>query len=284
MFLERKSKIGISESKYWNNTNYTKGSHKENGCTWYAHGRTLEVYQATSPLKMFVGRTTGGYPVAREWYKDWLYKKGTAPKVAGVLVFEGGVNNFGHVAICEEIIRDYGNSWEVLVSQSDWGGAYWSQKVITIKKGYKTNGYTANLKYIGCCYNPYVDDKRVARNTKQNQIEVLADMLSVRRTPNGVKYEGQFMPQGIFNVLSFVKSGNYTWAEVDKNMFCALNDGAGWTKTYLVKKEEYYTVKKGDTMSKIAKQYNMTLTALSKLNPQIKNINLIEVGQKVRVK
>lgn len=278
MFLERKSKSGIESSKYWNNASYTKGSYKTNGCTWYAHGRVLEVYQATTPLKMFGDRSTGGYPEAKDWYKGWLYKKGTAPKVGGVLVWDGSM---GHVAICEEIIKDNGDSWKVVVSQSNYKGVYWEMKTITVKKGYTTSGI--GLKYIGCCYNPYIDDKRVARNTKKYQVQVLADMLSSRRTPNGVKYEGQFIPQGYYNILSTVKSGNYEWAQLDTNVFCALNDGSGWTKTYPLITAVYYTVKKGDTLSKIAKAYGTTVSKIASLN-NIKNVNLINVGQILRVK
>lgn len=40
-----------------------------------------------------------------------------------------------------------------------------------------------------------------------------------------------------------------------------------------------YEVKSGDTMSEIAKEHNISLQELSKANPQIKNINLIYVGQ-----
>ena len=39
-----------------------------------------------------------------------------------------------------------------------------------------------------------------------------------------------------------------------------------------------YTVKKGDTLSAIAKKYNTTVNSLAKLN-NIKNTNLIHVGQ-----
>src|SRR5690606_22922740 len=45
-----------------------------------------------------------------------------------------------------------------------------------------------------------------------------------------------------------------------------------------------YTVKKGDTLSHIAKRYNTTVKNLVKLNPSIKNPNLIFPGQKIRVK
>jgi murein DD-endopeptidase MepM/ murein hydrolase activator NlpD len=45
----------------------------------------------------------------------------------------------------------------------------------------------------------------------------------------------------------------------------------------------YYTVKKGDTLSGIAKVYGTTVTKLAQLN-NIKNVNLIHVGQRLRVK
>lgn len=44
-----------------------------------------------------------------------------------------------------------------------------------------------------------------------------------------------------------------------------------------------YVVKKGDTLSKIARTYNTTLAKLVKLN-NIKNPDLIKVGQKIKIK
>ena len=46
----------------------------------------------------------------------------------------------------------------------------------------------------------------------------------------------------------------------------------------------YYTVVSGDVFWKIAAKYGMTVDQLAKLNPQIKNINLIYPGQKIIVK
>lgn len=46
---------------------------------------------------------------------------------------------------------------------------------------------------------------------------------------------------------------------------------------------EYYIVKKGDTLTKIAKKYKTTVKELAKLN-KLKNPNIIEIGQKLRVK
>lgn len=48
--------------------------------------------------------------------------------------------------------------------------------------------------------------------------------------------------------------------------------------------EEYYYVKKGDTLSSIARKYNISLDKLLGLNPDIKNPNLIQIGQKIRIK
>ena len=45
----------------------------------------------------------------------------------------------------------------------------------------------------------------------------------------------------------------------------------------------YYVVKKGDTLSSIAKKYGTTWQKLKKMN-DIENANLIRVGQKIRVK
>lgn len=52
---------------------------------------------------------------------------------------------------------------------------------------------------------------------------------------------------------------------------------------YINNKESYYIVKSGDTLSEIAKRFNTTVLTLKKLN-NIKDINLIYAGQKLRVK
>lgn len=46
----------------------------------------------------------------------------------------------------------------------------------------------------------------------------------------------------------------------------------------------YYVVQKGDTLYKIAKNYNTTVQAILSLNSNIKNSNLIQPGWKIRVK
>lgn len=45
-----------------------------------------------------------------------------------------------------------------------------------------------------------------------------------------------------------------------------------------------YTVKSGDTLSKIARANGLTLEQIAAKNPQISNVNVIKVGQKINVK
>lgn len=44
-----------------------------------------------------------------------------------------------------------------------------------------------------------------------------------------------------------------------------------------------YTVQKGDTMKKVAERFGVSLDVLIKANPQVTNINLIYVGQKLNI-
>ncbi|WP_338469471.1 cell wall hydrolase [Niallia sp. XMNu-256] len=44
-----------------------------------------------------------------------------------------------------------------------------------------------------------------------------------------------------------------------------------------------YTVVKGDTMSKLTQNYNLSLDQLAITNPQIQNFDLIDVGQRVNI-
>ena len=47
--------------------------------------------------------------------------------------------------------------------------------------------------------------------------------------------------------------------------------------------QAYYTVVSGDTLYAIARKYALSLTELVALNPQIRNINLIYPGDRIRV-
>ena len=60
-------------------------------------------------------------------------------------------------------------------------------------------------------------------------------------------------------------------------------DELGDIKT-AVSEAVYHRVVKGDTLWALAGQYGLSLAELIALNPQIKNPNLIRVGEEVRVR
>ncbi|MED1094716.1 LysM domain-containing protein [Bacillus capparidis] len=55
------------------------------------------------------------------------------------------------------------------------------------------------------------------------------------------------------------------------------------TVSKLMAKKEYYTIKAGDNLTKIAKKYSTSVQRLQSLN-NIKNPNVIIAGKKIRVK
>ena len=46
----------------------------------------------------------------------------------------------------------------------------------------------------------------------------------------------------------------------------------------------YYIVKKGDTFGEIAQDHKLSIARLKELNPDVKNINIISIGQRIRIK
>tara|TARA_R100001132_G_C3261621_1_gene85585 strand:- start:360 stop:989 length:630 start_codon:yes stop_codon:yes gene_type:complete len=51
----------------------------------------------------------------------------------------------------------------------------------------------------------------------------------------------------------------------------------------ILKDTPAYTIKKGDTLSEIARDNGTTLKALKEANPQIKDLNKISIGQKIKM-
>ena len=48
--------------------------------------------------------------------------------------------------------------------------------------------------------------------------------------------------------------------------------------------DNYYTIKRGDTLSTIAARFGTSVSNLMALNPQIKNANLIYEGHSIRIR
>lgn len=93
------------------------------------------------------------------------------------------------------------------------------------------------------------------------------------------KIVGQAIPGKTYNVYEYYKTQVYEWYRIGANQWIA-NDGTWCTYT---PNAIYYTVKKGDTLSSIAKAYGTTWQTLKSLN-KLSNANLIYPGQKLKVK
>lgn len=246
MLMARLSANGVRGNKYWYDTNYIKGANSSYGlgnCTHYAVGEEGESTQATGKLLLFRDRDPGGYPDAKEFYDKWLYNKGVEPKVGGILCWGTKSNTYGHVAFVAVDPVFLGNSkWRVKVSESCYSkipskSVYWRLKEYIVEPGKITTG--VGMVYNGCCYNIKPEnDIRTVRNKDRNQVDILVDDLSVRKSPNGLKWEGLFALKGLYNILETQLSGNYTWAKLENDCWVALNDKDNWTKTY--KKETDY--------------------------------------------
>ena len=89
--------------------------------------------------------------------------------------------------------------------------------------------------------------------------------------PDYVRYSFAFWEEyGLYSSLATQVTGN------------TVQSGQGSAQT--AGQAAYHTVAKGDTLWALAGRYGISLTELVALNPQIKNPNLIRVGEEVRVR
>lgn len=80
------------------------------------------------------------------------------------------------------------------------------------------------------------------------------------------------------NYRKWTKCGHLPWVEYKSAP--TQEKAENWANT----QPQTYTVKKGDTLSKLAKKYGTTWQNLMKLNPSITNPHKIYVGQTIRIK
>ncbi len=227
---------------YSDNVFYQSGYGMPN-CTCYAWGRFYELSGKKPKL------CTAN---AENWYKfNDGYTRGKTPKLGAIIVWSKGIigkgkDGAGHVAVVEEIYSD----GSILTSNSAYKSANFYTKKIA--KNYKLSGY----KFEGFIYNPveFEDNKKPVSEVAQEVID-------------GKWGNGSARKKALINA-------GYNYSEVQKevNKLLGLDKGS----------KVYYTVKKGDTLSGIAKKYNTTVQQLVSWN-NIKNKSLIRVGQKLRV-
>lgn len=90
------------------------------------------------------------------------------------------------------------------------------------------------------------------------------------------------IPYGVITeVTRRTSGGKYHWGLIN------YNGTKGWIAleyTTKIDDLQYYIVERGDTLSGIARKYGTTVGVLCNYNPNIKNADLIYIGQKIRVK
>jgi len=108
----------------------------------------------------------------------------------------------------------------------------------------------------------YMYANLIGEESKKSILE-LANEVIAGKWGNGVDRKNRLTNAGY----------NYAEVQAEVNKLLAPN----------VQPKVYYTIQRGDTLGKIAKKYGTTVSQLAKWN-NIKNVNLIYAGQKIRVK
>lgn len=272
LFIPRLSKDGMKNNPYWYDNSINAGA-KDGlylpNCVTYASGRLSE---ETGHNMRNIMSNRDGFGNAKEWYKNTKLDKGSTPKEGAIACFDG---TLGHVAIVERINKD----GSVLVSQSNYeqkknydSPNYFQTRTYKLEVGKKTEG--VGLTFLGYIYAPYIRGA-VSKDDFKQQVEIIADKLRVRKTPNGDWRLGLFAPLGLYDVLDVQKVGDYNWAKLDDDVWVALNDKEGWTKSYLTinntdyEKEYRELVKR---YSKLEDEYNILSLKHANLSSKVEKL------------
>ena len=240
-------------NKYWYDNSYNAGSNGDSAlpnCTTYASGRFSSL-NGQNLRNIMKGRT--GFGNAKEWYSQTILDKGSTPKLGAIACFDGAL---GHVAIVEQINDD----GTVTVSQSNYqkskdynSSNYLQVETYKLEVGNVAKG--VGLVFQGYIYPPNVRYD-VSRDTRNDQVKVLAERLKVRKTPNGEWVEGIFAPTGLHNIKEVQTAGEYTWAKLDNECWIALNDKDEWTVTYLKESDKPQEDDYKEKYEELEKAYN----------------------------
>lgn len=215
-------------------------------CVGWARGRFNEIISEEE------GKTSFRYPFkgnACDFVRlaaSYGLKVSMVPTLGGIMVWTGG-NGCGHVAIVERV----NNSNSIYTSESDYGGTVFYNATRTNNNG--RWGLGTSFRFLGCVVNPAIKPEN---ELDKYSDEELADMVLAGKFGNGDQRREKLGDRyKAVQKLVNEKLAAPTW----------------------------YTVKKGDTLSKIAAQFGTTWQKLKALN-NIPNANLIQVGQKLKVK
>lgn len=249
------------DNKYFYSGNiFYKCGYGMPNCTCYAWGR---FYELTNTYPKLSTRNAENWYVASDGYQ-----RGKTPKLGAIACWSKGIvgngkDGAGHVAVVEEIMTD----GSILTSNSGYKSTNFYMK--TIKPPYSLNGYN----FQGFIYLPIEFENKTEKQTG-NKLEstgniiytvVKGDTLSAIASKYGTTYQ---------KLADYNNIANPNVISVGQKIKIP---------TLTKSQEIVYVVKKGDTLSGIAKKYNTSVSKLIELN-KIKNPNLIIVGQKIKLR
>jgi len=168
--------------------------------------------------------------------------------------------------------------------------ASWTQsKSFSLSKMGKTTGYCLQNVRLGYGIGSKHASAKVDRQWNSKKGYLHTDKTTI---PKGVQAPLYWDTGSIYEHITVsAGDGKHMYDDGKKVKIYKYIPFLGWGETVnevrVIKKatttKKYYTVKKGDTLSAIAKKYGTTVKQLAKWN-SIKNVNVIVVGQKLRVK
>lgn len=207
-------------------------------CVGWACGRFNHIYNL---LTGYDGIKYPNFCVNAENFieiaKQYGLSTGLTPKAGAIMVWQKGAtlnkaDGAGHVAVVEQVI----SSTQVKTSESGYNSFAFKNRIRT--KGADGNWGTAGAyKFRGFIYNPAVKDTitesttktpitaAVARNTKVNQIQVLANNLRVRDDAGNVL---GYAKKGYYNYSTHENFGGYERYKIATNNWIAYD--AKWAK------------------------------------------------------
>lgn len=207
-------------------------------CVGWACGRFNHIYNL---LTGYDGIKYPNFCVNAENFieiaKQYGLSTGLTPKAGAIMVWQKGAtlnkaDGAGHVAVVEQVI----SSTQVRTSESGYNSFAFKNRIRT--KGADGNWGTAGAyKFRGFIYNPAVKDTitesttktpitaAVARNTKVNQIQVLANNLRVRDDAGNVL---GYAKKGYYNYSTHENFGGYERYKIATNNWIAYD--AKWAK------------------------------------------------------
>lgn len=261
MVFKKRTSDPTTTDKYWIHTSYggvnscilIDGDSVLPNCVGYAWGRAYEI---------MVEKPTLSRGNAENWYSySDGYERSQNPRVGSIICWKKGTagvssDGAGHVAVVEEVYDD----GSVLTSNSSYGGRrFWTK---TYKKPYYLG---TNYDFQGFIYLPIdFDDEVITEDSLKNVSEIAQEVIAGKWGNNPERKEA-------------LESAGYDYELVQAEVNNILSGSANTSVTY--------TVKSGDTLSSIAKEYNTTWKVIYENNKSVigDDPNLIKVGQKLTI-